>query len=481
MNLFETIRLWLLRRLHIEPAQPKQFYIRESLTFEDNAAINRIWYSGDAQELSQLYEQLGGTSFWAMSAKSRKVQRIHTGLPGMIVDTLSQLVTADMLGAEIENEPVQQDLLDRILEENDFHDLLEFLIAQLLIVGDGAFRLTYDPDVSGMPVISFVPGDRVLFKTDAGRITETIFCTVYKHGSKKFMLREHYGFGYIRYVLTDESGVPVSLDTLEETAGLLDLEFDKNICLAVPVRFRRSRKYDGRGQGIFDRKRGSFDALDEAWSQWMHAVRKSHVKTYVPAAMAEYNRQTGEPMRPDDFTDNFVLVPGDMSENGRNQITSVQPHIEHDGYLAAYMTALDLSLQGIISPSTLGIDVKKMDNAEAQREKEKATLYTRNRIISALQKTLPKLFEAALFLYAWLYELDTPEGLQIFVPFGEYANPSFESQVETLGKAKTSRIISNEALVEELYGDTKPDEWKDEEIARLNDADGLGIPGDEVF
>lgn len=59
------------------------------------------------------------------------------------------------------------------------------------------------------------------------------------------------------------------------------------------------------------------------------------------------------------------------------------------------------------------------------------------------------------------------------VEFGEYANPSFESQIETVGKAKSSRIMSNEAVVEELYGDTKTDEWKQEEIDRLNARDGM--------
>lgn len=481
MHFFENIRLWLMRRLHIEPAQPRQLRIQESMTYEDTAALNRIWYSGDPEELSQLYAQLGGTSFWAMSANSRKVQRIHTGMPGVIVDTLAQLVEADLLGVEIPDDPMWQELIGSILEENDFHDILESTIVQMLVVGDGAFRLTYDPEISGLPLISFVPGDRVRYRLHSGRITEVIFCTEYIRNGREFLLREHYGYGYIRYVLTDASGVPVSLDTLEETEGLTDLEFDEAVCLAVPVRLRRSRKYEGRGQSIFDRKRGNFDALDEAWSQWMHAVRKSHVKTYVPAGMAEYNRQTGEPLRPDDFTDNYVIIPSDMNENARNQITSVQPHIEHDGYQAAYAAALDLCLQGIISPSTLGIDIKKTDNAEAQREKEKATLYTRNRIISVLQKTLPKLFGAALRLYAWLYERDVPEHLNISVSFGEYANPSFESQAETLGKAKTSRIMSNEALVEELYGDTKSDEWKAEEIARLNAADGMSLPVDEVF
>ena len=35
------------------------------------------------------------------------------------------------------------------------------------------------------------------------------------------------------------------------------------------------------------------------------------------------------------------------------------------------------------------------------------------------------------------------------------------------GKAKQGGIMSIEASVDELYGDTKDDEWKQEEIARL--------------
>ena len=113
-----------------------------------------------------------------------------------------------------------------------------------------------------------------------------------------------------------------------------------------------------------------------------------------------------------------------------------------------------LALQGIISPSTLGIDVKKLDNAEAQREKEKATLYTRNAIVTALQDYLPKLISMVLNADSVLKKKPLQE-VKIDVPFGEYANPSFESQVETVSKAKTGGIMSIEASVEELYGDSK--------------------------
>lgn len=479
MNILETLREWVLRRLRIEPAQPRQFYIQEELTFEDNAALNRIWYKGDASELSQVYQQIGGTGFWA-AAKNSKVQRIHTGIPGEIVDTLAQLVAADLLDVKIPDQKPLEDVLTTILDGSRFHEVLEDAIAQTLYIGDGAFRLRYDTEAASHPLIEFVPGDRVQFKRLGAKDAEIIFCTSYRRGSQDYLLRERHGAGYVRYELTDASGVPQSLSMLPETADLADLDFDESICLAVPLRFSRSKTYAGRGQSIFDRKRGSFDALDEAWSQWMHAVRKSHVKTYIPEALTRYDAQTGAPLRTDDFTDNYVMIGSNMSENGHDQITSVQPHIEHEGYLAAYITALDLALQGILSPSTLGIDVKKLDNAEAQREKEKATLYMRNRIVQALQKTLPGLFRAALWLNAVVTETSVPDNLEITVNFGEYANPSFEAQVETLGKAKTSRILSNEALVEELWGDTKTDTWKSEECARLNEMDGMAAPSDDT-
>ena len=59
------------------------------------------------------------------------------------------------------------------------------------------------------------------------------------------------------------------------------------------------------------------------------------------------------------------------------------------------------------------------------------------------------------------------------IPFGEYANPSFESQVETVSKGKQGGIMSIEASVEELYGDSKDEEWKKQEVSRLKAEQGI--------
>jgi hypothetical protein len=74
------------------------------------------------------------------------------------------------------------------------------------------------------------------------------------------------------------------------------------------------------------------------------------------------------------------------------------------------------------------------------------------------------------------YETDNKTALsevKATIQFGEYANPSFESQVETVGKARTQGIMSIEASVEELYGDTKEEEWKKKEVARLKAEQGI--------
>jgi hypothetical protein len=233
-----------------------------------------------------------------------------------------------------------------------------------------------------------------------------------------------------------------------------------------------SAKYEGRGGSIFDGKLDSFDALDEAWSQWMDALRAGRSKEYIPECLLPRNPNNGEVLKPNHFDNRYIRTDAEMSENAQNKIDVEQPTIPHESYLATYCTALDLCLQGIISPSTLGIDVKKLDNADAQREKEKATLYTRNAIVEALQETLPELVSVSINAYNLLNNQPVEE-VDVDIPFGEYANPSFESQVETVGKGKTQGIMSIEASVEELYGDSKSDEWKKEEVARLKAEQGI--------
>lgn len=293
------------------------------------------------------------------------------------------------------------------------------------------------------------------------------------------MLNEVYGYGYVKNELyLDNRQVP--LTTLQITNSLEDVTFDKSVMLAVPMMFYKSAKYEGRGGSIFDGKVDNYDALDEVWSQWMDALRAGRAKTYIPDCLVPRDPETGAAITPNPFDNRYFAAEGDQREGQKNVISTDQPSIPHDSYQASYCTALDLCLQGIISPSTLGIDVKKLDNAEAQREKEKTTLYTRNIIVETLQTVLPQVVSMCINAYH-LMKNEAVESVEVNLPFGEYANPSFESQVETVGKAKQSGIMSIERCVEELYGDSLDDDCKKEEIARLKAEQGIqSIPEPEI-
>ena len=465
----EGIRSWL----RIQPANKTVININEVLDFEGNAIKNRIWYRGESEELKQLYNQLDGdkTRFWsAVSTPGLEIRKIHVGLPAMMVDILASIVVADMNDIELSE---REEEWEKIATDNSFKELVKDGITESLCVGDGAFKISFDIELSEYPIIEYYPGDKIDIVYKRGRVKEIVFKTVYNFNNQEYVLLEIYGYRHINYTLT-KNGKEVNLKTIPELANLENVTWEDNFIMAVPLKFYKSSKYKGRGKSIFDSKIDNFDSLDEVWSQWMDALRKNRTKEYIPENMLPRDPRDGSLLKPNAFDNAYIKTDTPMGENQNSKIELSQGNIPHESYLASYITALDLCLQGIISPSTLGIDTKKLDNAEAQREKEKTTLYTRNNIVEILQKVLAELVNTTFKAYDTYREQSIKE-LDIDVTFGEYANPSFESQVETIGKAKTQGIMSIEASVDELYGDTKDEEWKTEEVARLKAEQGITV------
>lgn len=460
--------------LKIYTANGQDFKINELLDFDSNVAVNKIWYRGDSYELSQLYRQLDDNQygFWgSVPTAGIEIRKIHTGLPKTMVNILSGVVADDMQDVQFVH-LADGELWEDIAKENTFDTLVKSAISKVLYTGDGAFKISIDTDISQLPIVEFYEADRIQLVRKRGRITEIIFKTSYTKDTHSYILYEHYGKGYIHYELKNAYDKPVELDTIPQTAGLTDVSWDEKFMMAEYVSFFSSDKFEGRGQSVFDAKRDNFDAVDEAWSQWIDALRAGRTKVYIPENLIPRNPNTGELMKPNSFDNRFIKMSPSLAENDSGKISTESSPIQHESYLVTYITALDLCLQGLISPSTLGIDTKKLDNAEAQREKEKATLYTRQTIVTELQRVLPALIQDIFYAYQTLNNQPIKE-VECDVTFGEYANPSFESQVETVGKAKAQGIMSIEASIDELYGDSRDDEWKKEEVARLKAEQGI--------
>lgn len=481
------IKSWL----DIQEIDGLKVTVSNGMDFDTNAMKNRIWYHGDPHEIATMYESLATLrpidrhKFWAAVCSSGiEIQKRHTGLPGTIVDMLSDIVLTDFNGFTFSDEKGAKGMWENIAEDNNFTELLEEAVKKALYIGDGAFKISIDSDISKEPIIEFWPGDRIDLTIKRGRLREIIFKSIYVVDSKKYELNEVYGFGYIKHELY-YNGKQIPLGTIADTADLTDVTFDGcmfdedgnviehgSYMLASFLQYGKSERWKNRGCSLFDRKEDSFDSFDEVWSQWMDAIRSGRTKQYIPDCLIPRDPKTGKLDKPNAFDNRFIKTSADMTEGANNRIVTETPTIQHESYLSAYTTALDLCLQGIISPSTLGIDVKKLDNSEAQREKEKATLYTRQKIVNMLDATLPELVDIALKTKAIMGDgeyIDT----EIKLNFGEYANPSFESQVETIGKAKTNGIMSTEASIDELYGDSKDETWKKTEVRRIKEEQGI--------
>lgn len=471
-------RRMIMKLLRIEPAKDTMpIVIQEPFSYATSVLRNRLWYRGDPSELEQFYkatanDNVSKSRFWAaVPSDDLMIRKIHSGLPAMIVERLSDIVIADLNAIDLESDELN-DLWTEISEDNNFDELLGESIIDALVAGDGAFKITVDTDITEYPIIEFYAGERVEYVRQRNRLQEIIFKTDYTYKDKDYQLHEIFGKGYIRNELFDEDGEPVALTAIPETAELQDVEFTGDFIMAVPLMFFKNHKWPSRGKSLFDSKGDSFDALDEVISQWIDAIRLGRVQKYIPEDLIPRNPHTGQLKKPNPFDNQFIQVGTVMAEDAKGQIDMVQPDILYNAFVSTYSNMLDQCLQGIISPATLGIDLKKTDNAEAQREKEKATLYTRGKIIERLQDVIPQLVDIVLKVYDNMRN-QSPKDYEITVSFGEYASPDFDTIVETVGKAKDYKVMSTEQAVEELYGDTWTDEEKALEVQRIKEEEGI--------
>ena len=109
-----------------------------------------MWYRGDADELKQLYAQIPSTDagcsrFWSAVPVGDKVRKLHTGLPGIMVDVLVGVVAGDYDGMTFLDDGGNDDegkiaRWDKLQEQIAFGDVLEESLTDTLVTGGGAFR-----------------------------------------------------------------------------------------------------------------------------------------------------------------------------------------------------------------------------------------------------------------------------------------------------------------------------------------------------
>ena len=96
----------------------------------------------------------------------------------------------------------------------------------------------------------------------------------------------------------------------------------------------------------------------------------------------------------------------------------------------------------------------------------------RGKIIDVLNEVIPLVVDTALKVNE-TYNTKTVVDHEVSISFGEYATPSFDSVVETVGKAKSLGIMSIEKAIDELYGDSMTDDEKIAEVKLIKEQNGM--------
>lgn len=478
----------------------------ERLTFVNN--INEdienklheynVWYTGDAEEIlnyysraqvldfnyDPIYTRNKKSYFWAVSATEQDVKRTHSGQPRNIVDTLVNIVGVPRIGVGTPGGELREidKRLQKILKDNHFPRLLTQQARPMTFVeGWGAWKINWDTSVSDTPILLYYRANAVDFVFKSGRLVAIIYKDYFQDEKKRdYVLfeirRQENGNLYIEKELfrmnpaTDLiTSVPLkSLPQLRDVNEKIVITNFRSF-LGYPCIIYEDNNADVYGRSIFTGKIDMFDDLDQCLSQSSNTVRRSTTLEYFDTMYLEKDEKTGIPRMPHSFDRKYIRFKGSRNGDGTNAgsgpVTVTQPQLNFEQYSKEATNILLQIISGIMSPATLGIDIAKKDNAEAQREKEKVTIFTRNTVMEEEGETLRRIANDLLCADEFMRSNKiTCTEYDVYVQYDEFADASFESKLESVLGGWREGLISDDTAIEYLYGKTWPEEKKRKEI-----------------
>lgn len=478
----------------------------ERLTFVNN--INEdienklheynVWYTGDAEEIlnyysraqvidfnyDPIYTRNKKSYFWCVSATEQDVKRTHSGQPRNIVDTLVNIVGVPRIGVGVPNGELKNidERLQKILKDNHFNRMLTQQARPMTFVeGWGAWKINWDKNISDTPILLYYRANAVDFVYKSGRLIAIIYKDYFQDEKKNNYLlfeirRQENGNLYIEKELfkmnpnTDIiQSVPLkSLPQLRDVNQKIVINNFRSF-LGYPCIIYEDNNGDTYGRSIFTGKIDMFDDLDQCLSQSANTVRRSTTLEYFDTMYLEKDEVTGIPRMPHSFDRKYIQFKGSRNGDGTNSGTGpvmvTQPQLNFEQYSAEATNILLQIISGIMSPATLGIDIAKKDNAEAQREKEKVTIFTRNTVMEEEGETLRRIANDLLCADEFMRSNKiTNKEYDVYVQYDEFADSSFESKLQAVLEGWGQGLISDDTAIEYLYGKTWNDDKKKKEI-----------------
>lgn len=506
-----ALKLLGVKKLSEDPNDSRFNFINDEDTIrEQKLKEYKIWYVGDAQELDNFYlnRELYGNNkepyynrnykqyFWGLSEKECNIKKIHSGIPRAVADCVVKSV-----GNVTFESAKWQDRVDELVEELDLSNFVVEQVRPLTAVeGYGAIKPTFNKKVSRLPMVQFYEAIDIKPIFEEGILIGIIFKDYYSYQGKNYVLLETRnvanGNSYIKFNLfrlsKSNEATEVALDTLPSLENLpaegYIFEGVKEV-LGILCRYKFDPLNKEGGLSIYAGKTGIADDMDQILSVESLTERNSGPVEYYPVDLLKRDKN-GTPQLPKVFGRTYVKKPTVPGADGGSEgkIDTSAPDLNFSKYSDAMVQKINLFCLGLISPSSLGNNIARNDNAEAMKEKGIATTITVNDIINKETKFLKKLMQLLLMLEDFM-ESDTiilNDYSDISVKYKAMANPSFESMAQVLAPLASQGLISEKEFVNRLYGDTKSEEEKNKEIKfiqtekqrdSINFGDINGTPG----
>ena len=467
------------------------------LTFVNNIrAIQKVklqgynvWYAGDADDLlnyytrndviefnyDPLYNRNKKSYFWSVSSKEGDIKRTHSGQPRNIADTLVSIIGVPRFGVGTgESDSVLKKpdkVLKEILEENDIDRmLLQEARPLTLVEGWGAWKINWDKNVSDNPILLYYRADSVDFIYVSRRLRAIVYSDYFQ---------DELGTDYVLFETrrTDNGNLVIEKELFVVAKGgsetitpypLEDLPCLKDVkpqiiiknyngFLGYPSIYYYDSTGDCYGRSIYTGKEDLFDDLDQCLSQSANTVRRSTPQEYFDVQYLEKD-ENGLPKMPQVYDRKYIQVQGgltgDGTTSGNMPVTVTQPRLDFAQYDAEAQHIMLEAISGIMSPATLGIDIAKKDNADAQREKEKVTIFTRNVIIKEEKKILKHICNDLLIAKEIMRTGKAScQKYDVDITYDEYADASWESVLQTVLTGWQAGILSDTYAVNALHKD----------------------------
>ncbi len=481
-----------------------------------NTAKYRALLSNDPTVIKYWYKHEAGT-FYPDAYKWGELQRSFYygdelvenaeeffGIIPMICSSITKLVCGSGYDFDGSVPTEIKERLRPIIDENNFDTMiLGTSIYESLGLGDGAWHIHFDPEISNLPIIEFVPAERLAIKRRSNRIVEytikqqvildneaqpyelhTIYTRRKKKVERKGVLRYEDDGILQRYRIFDGSKF---LDKNEE---LKDKVFNaygiKEMAVLplvdFPVIYLPNPLDNSHGANVCEGARpygvvygldSVSAAIDETLSNCVDTIRKSFPYLIIDEQMIPSNINGDKDKGAFSTRRHSFLLPKN-AKDAEKLLQQIQAKLNTSEFVESVKFQINIALNKVgINAATLGLQLSGHVESEAtQNAKERNSIRTRNALAKDYEKHLSDLFAVLLqyqdYINGSTVVKDTTTGEEVIVAedyhgikaaFRKYIVDTPEEVAEVLAKKVTTNLMSIFAAVREQHPD-----WDDEAI-----------------